>query len=112
MVAAVFDPSGVAVRPDGRSAYVTNFAADSISQYDVDAGGRLSPKSPATVSAPLQPDQDRGCTQAAKARTSPRRHGLEFFFGVLQYNVRAGGTLSPKSPSRSPPGSGESGAWR
>jgi DNA-binding beta-propeller fold protein YncE len=30
----------VAVSPDGRSVYVTNFSGDSISQYDVDAGAR------------------------------------------------------------------------
>jgi DNA-binding beta-propeller fold protein YncE len=38
------------VNPDGRSVYVTNTGADSLSQYDVSAGGVLSPKNPATVS--------------------------------------------------------------
>ena len=43
-------PSAVAIRPDGRSVYVTN-QAGGVSQYDVGAGGRLFPKSPATVDA-------------------------------------------------------------
>jgi hypothetical protein len=39
----------VAVSPDGGSAYVTNGNSDSVSQYDIGAGGALSPKSPAAV---------------------------------------------------------------
>ena len=35
--------------PDGGSAYVANAGSASVSQYDVGAGGALSPKSPATV---------------------------------------------------------------
>ena len=37
--------------PDGGSAYVANYRQQtvSVSQYDVGAGGMLSPKSPATV---------------------------------------------------------------
>ena len=41
----------MAVSPDGGSVYVTNVGDDSVSQYDVGAGGALSPKSPATVAA-------------------------------------------------------------
>ena len=41
--------------PDGGSVYVTNFDGDSVSQYDVGAGGALSPKSPATVAAGIVP---------------------------------------------------------
>jgi DNA-binding beta-propeller fold protein YncE len=109
MVAAVFDPSGVAVSPDGRSAYVTNFEPSSISQYDVDAGGRLSPKSPATVGAPYDPTKmvvhpgGRSAYVLATGGTPSN-----FFFGVLQYNVGAGGRLSPKSPFRVPAPPGES----
>ena len=48
-------PLGVAVSPDGGSVYVTNFGipptSGSVSQYDVGAGGTLSPKTPATVVA-------------------------------------------------------------
>ena len=41
----------MAVSPDGESVYVANGASNSVSQYDVGAGGALSPKSPATVAA-------------------------------------------------------------
>ena len=50
-------PRGVAVSPDGMSAYVTNQDSDSISQYDVLPGGRLTPKSPPTVAAGDGPQQ-------------------------------------------------------
>jgi sugar lactone lactonase YvrE len=39
--------SGIAITPDGGSAYVTNSA--SVSQYDIGPGGGLTPKSPASV---------------------------------------------------------------
>jgi streptogramin lyase len=48
-------PFGVAVSPDGKSVYVTNGGAGSISQYSVLPGGTLVPKSPATVPAGGQP---------------------------------------------------------
>ncbi len=46
---------GIAVAPDGESAYVTNAnftsapEANTVSQYDVDSSGLLTPKDPATV---------------------------------------------------------------
>jgi YVTN family beta-propeller protein len=43
------------VSPDGRSVYVGNTGSNSISQYDVGAGGALTPKSPATVAAGTNP---------------------------------------------------------
>src|SRR5437588_9700604 len=55
-VAAGSLPVGVAVTPDGKSAYVTNLASGSVSQYDIDAlTGALSPKTPATVAAGTKP---------------------------------------------------------
>ena len=50
-VAAGLNPEGVAVSPDGESVYVANVSSDNVSQYDVGAGGALSPKNPATVAA-------------------------------------------------------------
>src|SRR6478672_590086 len=48
-VAAGSNPDGVAVSPDGKSAYVTNAVSKSVFQYDVNAlTGALSPKTPAT----------------------------------------------------------------
>ena len=60
-VAAGLRPLGVAVSPDGKNVYVT--VADnssptssySVSQYDVGAGGALSPKNPATVTLGVSP---------------------------------------------------------
>ena len=45
----------VALSPDGRSAYVTNSTAGSVSQYDVTAAGALSPKSPPASRPARQP---------------------------------------------------------
>ena len=51
--------SEVAVSPDGKSVYVTNDAAvnPSVSQYDVGAGGTLSPQGPATVGTEVWADR-------------------------------------------------------
>jgi 6-phosphogluconolactonase len=53
MVPAGTGPTSIALSPDDRSAYVTNFQTNSnhVSQYDIGAGGKLSPKSPPTVTA-------------------------------------------------------------
>ncbi len=73
---------GVAVSPDGQSVYVTNRSSSDVSQYDVGAGGALSPKSPATVSSPIadrravavSPDgQQRLRRQRAQEHRSQRR---------------------------------------
>ena len=45
--------------PDGGSVYVTNIGDDSVSQYDIGAGGALSPKNPATVAAGDSPPRWR-----------------------------------------------------
>src|SRR6266542_4227787 len=51
VVAADNTPEGITVSPDGKSAYAVNGGSDDVSQYDVDlATGKLTPKSPATVS--------------------------------------------------------------
>ena len=54
-MAAGAGPFGVAVSPDGRSVYVANAIGDTVSQYDVGAGGALQPKTPATVAAGAGP---------------------------------------------------------
>jgi DNA-binding beta-propeller fold protein YncE len=49
-VAAGDDPRSIAMTPNEKSAYVTNFFGNTISQYNIDpVSGGLSPKSPATV---------------------------------------------------------------
>jgi hypothetical protein len=58
-VAVVVDPvvdlglRGIDARM--RSVYVTNVAENSVSQYDVDAAGKLTPKTPETVTTGTQP---------------------------------------------------------
>ena len=62
--------------PDGQSVDVANTSGNSISQYDVAAGGTLSPKSPPTVAAGGQPT-DVLVSPAARVPTSKRqnKHG-------------------------------------
>jgi DNA-binding beta-propeller fold protein YncE len=93
------DPSGLAVSPDGDSVYVANNSSNTISQYNVGAGGKLSPKSPATVTdnqspfrVAVSPDG-----KSVYATNFPRGSGSPTT--VSQFNVGAGGTLSPKSPA-------------
>jgi DNA-binding beta-propeller fold protein YncE len=107
-VAAGDVPRSVAVSPDGRSVYVTSSTLsstdpDKVFQYDVGAGGRLSPKSPATVA-------NAGANTVA---VSPDGHSVyvtnQSFNSVSQYNVGAGGKLSPKSPATVATGGGPTG---
>jgi DNA-binding beta-propeller fold protein YncE len=92
---------GVAVSPDGQSVYVTSYTYTShtstnvLRQYDVGPGGKLSPKSPATVAYPgdnsysvaVSPDG-----QSVYAPTNVR--------AVAQFDVGPGGALSLKSPAQ------------
>jgi DNA-binding beta-propeller fold protein YncE len=95
-------PGGIAVSPDGKSVYVAHsddLEQGIVSQYDVGAGGTLSPKSPPTVAV--------GGEYPGEIAVSPDGQsvyvsGLSGFrtgnLGeVFQYDVGAGGTLSPKS---------------
>jgi DNA-binding beta-propeller fold protein YncE len=60
-VATGVSPIGVAISPEGKSIFVTNFNnfvslnIGSVSQYDVGAGGALAPKTPATVATDVGP---------------------------------------------------------
>jgi 6-phosphogluconolactonase (cycloisomerase 2 family) len=108
-VAAGDGPEGIAVNPNGHSAYVTNVGADDVSQYDVGAGGALSPKSPPTVAAGSIPGDvavspDGGSVYVANF-TAATLGGAT----VSQYDVGPGGALSPKSPAAVATGDGASG---
>jgi DNA-binding beta-propeller fold protein YncE len=97
-------PVGVAVTPNGESAYVTNINGGTISQYDIDpATGRLTPKSPATVPT------GRGPTNGLVV-TADGRHAYVYNSGVgggagpgetvSQYDIDATtGALTPKTPA-------------
>ncbi len=41
--------------PDGANVYVAISVTDDVAEYDIGPGGRLSPKSPATVAAGIFP---------------------------------------------------------
>jgi DNA-binding beta-propeller fold protein YncE len=61
---------GIAVSPDGSSAYVTDYMADSVRQFDIAADGTLSPKAQAAVATATEPT---GWPSAPTARTSTWR---------------------------------------
>jgi 6-phosphogluconolactonase len=93
-------PDGVAVSPDGQSLYVANgYSGEgvngTISQYNVGPGGKLSPKSPATVAAGRGP-RGLATTPNGKSVYVVNTDGND----LSQYNVGPGGKLSPKSPAR------------
>jgi DNA-binding beta-propeller fold protein YncE len=97
-------PIAVAVSPDSRSVYVTDFRSvrsggGLILQYDADAGGALSPKSPPAVAVLGEPG--RIAVSADGKSVYVTDQGPNFEDGsVLQYNVGSGGKLSSKSPAR------------
>ncbi len=79
--------------PDGTSVYVAAETANTVLQFDVGAGGRLSPKTPATVPAGRDPagltiSPDGGSVYVANQSSGD----------VSQYDIGPGGGLSPKSP--------------
>jgi hypothetical protein len=92
----------VAVSPDGHSVYVVNASSNTVSQYNVGAGGRLSPKSPATVAAVSNPGQVAVSPGGDSVYVTNRAVGHDDHGWISQYNVGAGGKLSPKSPAALP----------
>jgi DNA-binding beta-propeller fold protein YncE len=94
------------VSPDGKNVYVANndspTSSYGVSQYDVGAGGALSPKNPATVTLGVSPSavvvSPDGRSVYVTASAGPS--GFQSY--VLQYDVGANGTLSPKTPARVP----------
>src|SRR5206468_2811857 len=68
---------------------------DTISQYDVGAGGVLTPKSPPTVAAGLFPE---GIAVSPDGKSVYVANGAFPENDVSQYDVGAGGALTLKSP--------------
>src|SRR5215218_2195682 len=89
-------PRAVAVSPDGKSAYVTNWNAGTVSQYDVNpATGVLSAKAPAAVAAGSTPF---GVAVSPDGRSAYVTH--EVGFTVSQYDINpTTGALSAKTPA-------------
>jgi 6-phosphogluconolactonase (cycloisomerase 2 family) len=92
-------PLSIDESPDGRSVYVVNEISATISQYDVGAGGALTPKSPPTVPAGSLPfgmaiSPDGRSAYVIDEGSTPNV--------VLQYDVAGDGSLSPKTPPSLP----------
>ncbi len=86
---------GIAVSPDGQSAYVANQGdpgVDDVSQFDVAANGALSPKTPATVDAGMDPSGIAISPDGDSAYVVNNGSNT-----VSQYDVAADGTLTAKS---------------
>ena len=106
-------PGALAVSPDHSSVYLVN-GLGSVAQYDVGDNGGLSPKNPAFI--PVDPPfSDPGVSRVASAITvspdgrsvyvpsygmTPANPNLQPY--VSQFDVGAGGTLSPKNPPTVP----------
>jgi YVTN family beta-propeller protein len=103
-------PGALAVSPDHGSVYVVN-TGGSLSQYDVGDDGALSPKNPASIPVDPAYPNNPGVTRVTQAIAlspdgrsvyvtsfgyTPSSANVQPF--VSQFDVEAGGTLSPKNP--------------
>ncbi len=104
-------PAGVAVTPDGKSAYVTNASGNTVAQFTIDlVSGVLSPKTPATLAT--------GTSPHGVAVTPDGKSVYVTNFGlnppnplatdtISQYSIDpATGVLTPKTPATVPTGAG------
>lgn len=91
-------PHGIAVSPDGKSAYIT--FVDSVLEYDIDPhNGSLSPKNPASISAGVNPN---GVAVSPDSESVYVTNGIGT---ISQYNADPrNGALSPKDPATVPAG--------
>jgi DNA-binding beta-propeller fold protein YncE len=94
-------PFGVAVAPNGKSAYVTTFSSG-VFQYDIDpVTGNLSPKQPSTVPADTTPEGIGVSPNGTSAYVTNINSDT-----ISQYDIDpTSGALSPKSPPTVPTGS-------
>src|SRR5207237_1438328 len=75
-------------------AYVANRFDNTVSQYNVGAGGALTPLSPSLVGAPSTPVGVAVSPDGASVYVTGGNGNI-----VSQYDVDAGGALTPKSPA-------------
>ncbi len=91
----VYRPTSIAVSPNGRFAYVTDFEGNgAVAQFSIGADGTLTPLSPATVAV-------NGATAIAISPDSRYAYvvdGEETGY-VWQFEVSPDGTLKPLSPA-------------
>jgi DNA-binding beta-propeller fold protein YncE len=95
-------PTGVAVSPNGTSGYFANQSTPGggggVLQFDINAAGRLVPKSPAQAGFGLA--QGVALTPDGTSAYVGDNDGSDGL--ILQYNVAANGTLRPKQPPSLP----------
>jgi DNA-binding beta-propeller fold protein YncE len=107
-VAAGSFPEGVAVSPDSKSAYVVDSGDNAVSQYNIDpVTGALSPKFPATVATGTTP-REIAVSPNGKSVYVTNANDVTGAIDntVSQYDVGAGGTLTPKLLAKVPTGRG------
>jgi len=101
-------PGYLAVTPNGKSVYVSNFLDDTISQYNVDPStGALSPKNPATIESGNSPafGGAAGVAVTPDGTTAYVVNSADNL--VWMYNIDpATGKLSPKTPAGVPTSGG------
>jgi DNA-binding beta-propeller fold protein YncE len=83
-------PYGVAVHPDGSSAYVTDQHRDEVLQYDIASDGRLVPKHPAAVAAGPFPS-------GVAVRPNGRTAYALVQGGITVFDIGAGGALERRA---------------
>jgi hypothetical protein len=86
----------LAISPDDRNVYATDLFENAVSQYDVGARGRLSPKTPAKVTGLDRPE---GVAVSPNGKSVYVANAGEATGSVSQFDVGPGGVLKPKSPS-------------
>jgi DNA-binding beta-propeller fold protein YncE len=96
LVFAGTNPLGIAVSPDGKSAYVTNISSFNVSQYDINPlTGALSPKNPVTVATGADPGGIAVTPDGRSAYVANEQGDT-----VSQYDVNpVTGALSSKNPA-------------
>ena len=94
-------PQAIATGADGRSVYVGVAGDTMVAQYDTDAAGRLTPKSPAAVGLSGQAN-DVVLSPDGRSLYAANNFPQD---AIVQYDVRANGTLALKSPGSVPSGS-------
>ena len=95
VVLATLAPAGAA--RGASSAYVANQVNSTVSQYDIGAGGPLTPKAPPTVPTGANGSDPFGVVVSPdRASVYVINHGAD---SIAQYDIGADGGLSPKAPA-------------
>lgn len=85
---------GIALSPDGKSAYITRLTGNAVLEYDIGAGGALAPKASASIVAGTGP---RGLAISPDGKSVYVANLSSA--NISQYDVGAGGVLAAKTPA-------------